>query len=202
MKFYNVLLALTLCGCGTNEMDHWIKNHNDPCDLGMIDCEVQDTSNSSSFVESSSSSVPESEENLTQDIPPSFEEPEQPTSEDSEIDPNACSPSLSSIEDNNNEPQGVSKDGITFTSFLQPASVMQIFYYKKQESLNNDKIIFEKFFQDEGGNINFTLTIDSAYAGQGYFYVKNSSNNKCFRGEFPKDQFSAPSYTLVEVKDR
>jgi len=236
-KIVNILLLIIfVSGCGSSELDRWIKEHNDPCDIGLIDCDNDEdikndnnatnddnatndnttndnttnddnvtndntTNDDNATNDNNTISDNKSDDNITSDDNETIEDINTTNSE-IEIDPNACSSDYLAIEDKSNDPQGKSANGITFTNFLSDPNTVLIFYYKKTNTLNNETINFDKFFNDKDKNVNFMLSIDSSYVGKGYFYIKNSSNNRCFRGEFPKDQFSTPNYTLVEVIDK
>ena len=211
-----VLFALLISGCGTSEIDHWIKAHNDPCDLGMIDCDNNTTANSadtnlttidtttdSNLTETENNTTTETNDNNTTNIIADNNITDQNLTQNSVIvDPNACSSTFSAIEDDNNEPQGVTKDGITFTSTLVPSSIKEIFYYEPQtiQNLNNNSYLGE--FKDNDGNVKFTLSINEAYYGKGYFYVRNGSNGKCYRGEFPLNELTPPTLVVVEVVEK
>jgi len=213
-RFKSLLLfALLISGCGTSEIDHWIKTHNDPCDLGMVECNNSDTTNSNdinstetlntttdtNITEPQTVTVTETIDNNTTETVDNNITDQNLTQSSIIVDPNACSSTFAAIEDDNNEPQGVTKDGITFTSTLIPSSIKEIFYYQPQtiQNPNNNSYLGE--LKDEGGNVKFTLTVNEAYYGNGYFYVRNSSNGKCYRGEFPANEFTPPTLVVVEV---
>jgi len=114
------------------------------------------------------------------------------------IDPNACSSTYETIEDDYNLPEGTHKDGIIFASYTNPPSTTLIFYYTPENLDNPDNLNYIGNFKSADGSTIFSLSINEKYYGKGYFYAKNSSNNKCYRGEFP-NQFSPPKSEIIEV---
>ena len=207
-------IALLLNGCGTSDVQDWIDDTK--CSLGIDKCDDKKSDNNTSADNTSNNEQNSSnngmDNNQTENNQSNTNQENSQNSTTTEsnseitIDPNACVENFDSLEDDNNQPEGVSKNGITFTSNTNPASVKLIFYYKAQKESDDggDNVLGQ--YSDENGEIKFLLSIDDIYyednSNEPNFYVLRTDNDRCYKGSFPKNDKTPPSYSLKEVSNK